>query len=62
LKETFAQLENWLLNSGIATSSTNSSDNGGVHSFYDIKHGSFGFLYPEITGFFIDSWTLINEA
>jgi len=55
LKESFIQLENWLLNSGIVTSSTNSSDIGGVHSFYDIKHNSFGFLYPEITGYFVDT-------
>ena len=55
MKESFIQLENWLLNSGIVASSTNSSDIGGVHSFYDIKHDSFGFLYPEITGYFVDT-------
>jgi len=55
LNESFSQLENWLLNSGIAITSNNLPNNGAVHSFFDLKDNKFGFLYPEITGYFIDT-------
>jgi len=55
LNESFLQVKNWLLSSGIAISSPNSSNYGSVHSFYNSKNSSFGFLYPEITGYYIDT-------
>jgi hypothetical protein len=55
LEDSFNQLENWLLNSGIVNSSNNLPDPGAVHSFYDLKNNSFAFLYPEITGYFVDT-------
>lgn len=55
MKESIIQLENWLINSGIVNSSNNLPDYGAVHSFYDLKNDTFAFLYPEITGYFIDT-------
>ena len=55
MKESIIQLENLLINSGIVNSSNNLPDYGAVHSFYDLKNDTFAFLYPEITGYFIDT-------
>ena len=55
MKASVIQLENWLINSGIVNSSNNLPDYGAVHSFYDLKNDTFAFLYPEITGYFIDT-------
>jgi len=55
LKESNNKLKNWIINSGISESSNDPLLNGAVHSFYDLKNNTFGFLYPEITGYFIDT-------
>ena len=55
MKESIIGLENWLTNSEITVSSKDPLLNGAVHSFYDSKNNNFGFLYPEITGYFIDT-------
>ncbi len=55
MNEFSTELKNWLTNSGIVVSSENPSLNGAVHSFYDFKKNAYGFLYPEITGYFIDT-------
>ena len=51
----FEHLKNWLLNSGLCVFQKNDPQYGGVHSFYDIKEQKFGFLYPEITGYYIST-------
>lgn len=51
----FEQVKNWLLNSGLYVSQKQDEQYGGVHSFYDIKDQKFGFLYPEITGYYIST-------
>lgn len=55
MKESNNKLKNWIINSGIVESSNDPLLNGAVHSFYDLKNNTFGFLYPEITGYFIDT-------
>ena len=55
MKESNDKLKNWIINSGISESSNDPLVNGAVHSFYDLKNNTFGFLYPEITGYFIDT-------
>ncbi|MFM7795289.1 MAG: hypothetical protein ACKO7N_00830, partial [Candidatus Nitrosotenuis sp.] len=51
----FEQVRNWLLNSGLYVSEKSDEQHGGVHSFYDMKERKFGFLYPEITGYYIST-------
>lgn len=48
-------MKNWLLDSGLYVSQKHDENYGGVHSFYDIKNQKFGFLYPEITGYYIST-------
>lgn len=51
----FEQVKNWLLNSGLYVSQKQNEHYGGVHSFYDVNEQKFGFLYPEITGYYISA-------
>ena len=55
MKESNDKLKNWIINSGISESSNDPLVNRAVHLFYDLKNNTFGFLYPEITGYFIDT-------
>lgn len=48
-------MKSWLISSGLFISDANDKNCGGVHSFYDEKSKSYGFLYPEITGYFIST-------
>ena len=52
-------VKNWILESGLVKRTSENS--GGVHSFYDEKSQSFGFLYPEITGYFISTLRFIHR-
>jgi hypothetical protein len=53
LSSPFEQVKKWLLDSGLHVTQEQDQQYGGVHSFYDIKDQKFGFLYPEITGYYI---------
>ncbi len=55
MKESNDKLKNWIINSGISESSNDPLVNRAVRLFYDLKNNTFGFLYPEITGYFIDT-------
>lgn len=57
----FEQVKNWLTNSGVFVSNSSDSNFGGVKSFYDEKKKEFGFLYPEITGYYISSMRFLYE-
>jgi len=61
LSEPFVLVKNWLLSSGIVLTNSNDSNYGAVHSFYDVKKDSYGFLYPEITGYFLSTLCFIHK-
>ena len=49
------------MTSGLFVSDLNNKNCGGVHSFYDEKENQYGFLYPEITGYFISCLRFLNN-
>ena len=53
------RLKNWLLDSGLVEREDDQA--GGVHSFYDEKRQEYGFLYPEITGYFISTVRFLHD-
>ena len=61
LSEPFVLVKNWLLSSGIVLTNSNDSNYGAVHSLYDVKNNSYGFLYPEITGYFLSTLCFIHK-
>ena len=48
----FILTKNWILSSGLVVTDPKDENLGGVHSFFDEKRNEYGFLYPEITGYF----------
>ena len=46
-------LTRWINSSGLFEEE--GENKGGVHSYFDQNNLEFGFLYPEITGYFINS-------
>ena len=48
----FNLTKNWILSSGLAVTDPKDENLGGVHSSFDEKRNEYGFLYPEITGYF----------
>jgi hypothetical protein len=52
LQKTLESAKNWLTTSGLFISNENDPNYGGVHSFYELNKQKFGFIYPEITGYF----------
>lgn len=61
LSDSYEKIQNWLLTSGLFISDENDKNCGGVHSFYDEKNCQYGFLYPEITGYFISCLRFLNN-
>ena len=55
----YDEVKNWILESGLVEKTL--ENQGGVHSFYDEGLKSFGFLYPEITGYFISTLRYIHK-
>ena len=55
------KIQNWLMTSGLFVSDVNDKNCGGVHSFYDEKNNQYGFLYPEITGYFISCLRFLDN-
>jgi rhamnogalacturonyl hydrolase YesR len=61
LASSYEKIQNWLTTSGLFVSDVNDKNCGGVHSFYDEKENQYGFLYPEITGYFISCMRFLNN-
>ena len=61
LTSSYEKTQNWLMTSGLFVSDVNNKNCGGVHSFYDEKENQYGFLYPEITGYFISCLRFSNN-
>lgn len=51
----FEKVKNWLIDSELTISDPNDENCGGVHSFYDEQKKEYGFLYPEITGYYLST-------
>src|SRR5690349_16699295 len=51
----YEKVKNWLISSGLVVNDVKDGNHGGVHSFYDLKNNEYGFLYPEITGYYISA-------
>lgn len=61
MTNSYENLKHWILSSGIFVSDVNDKNYGGVHSFYDEKENQYGFLYPEITGYFISTLRFLDS-
>jgi len=57
----FEITKNWILSSGLVVSDSNNENLGGVYSYYDEKQNNYGFLYPEITGYFLSTLRFLNS-
>ena len=55
LQKNLDKAKSWLLSSGIFINNSSDENCGGVHSFFDVSKNEFGFLYPEITGYFVST-------
>ena len=53
--------KNWTLSSGLVVSDEHNENLGAVHSFYDEKKDEYGFLYPEITGYFTSALRFLHS-
>src|SRR5439155_799953 len=53
--EEYERVKNWLISSGLCVQDKSDPNVGAVHSFYDTKKNEFGFLYPEITGYYLST-------
>lgn len=54
-------LEEWILSSGLVVKDSQNENYGGVHAYYDIQNREYGFLYPEITGYFLSLLRFLYE-
>ena len=54
-------LEDWLLSSGLVINDEGNENFGGVHAYYDAQNHEYGFLYPEITGYFLSMLRFLHE-
>jgi len=61
LNDEFNQLKNWLLTSGLTISDTNDENVGGVYSYFDTSKNEYGFVYPEITGYFLSTLRFLHQ-
>ena len=48
------------MDSGLTITDNNNQNAGGVHAFYDEKKQEYGFLYPEITGYFLSALRFLH--
>lgn len=53
------KISNWVNDSGLVEK--DGKHKGGVHSYFDQNKNQFGFLYPEITGYFINTQRFLFE-
>ena len=61
LSSSFENVKTWLLSSGLLISDTKDENCGAVHSFYDGKKKEYGFLYTEITGYYLSALRFLYE-
>ena len=61
MTDEYDKLKNWLTDSGLFVSDVTDKNSGGVHSFYDEEKSEYGFLYPEITGYFISTLRFLES-
>ena len=61
LPSSFEKVKKWLTSSGLVVNDIKDENYGGVHSFYDLKNNEYGFLYPEITGYYISTLRFLYE-
>ncbi len=52
--------KNWLLASRLAISDTHDGNAGGVRSYLDVSGDRHGFIYPEITGYYLSMLRFLN--
>ena len=62
MDDKYSRLKDWVLHSGLVISDNSDENIGGVHSFYDENDKKYGFLYPEITGYFLSTLTFLNHV
>lgn len=60
--DSLGRLKGWLLDSGLAVINAADNNRGGVYSHYDAGARKYGFLYPEITGYYISALRFLNHA
>lgn len=61
LSTPFEQAKNWLISSGLAVIDKENENCGAVHAYYDNKNKKYGFLYPEITGYYISTLRFLYQ-
>lgn len=61
MENEFNQLKNWILTSGLTISDENDPNLGGVYSYFDSSKNTYGFIYPEITGYFLSSLRFLHQ-
>ena len=62
LSESFENVKIWLLNSDLIIHDKNDDNCGGLHSFFDEDKKEYGFVYPEITGYFLSTLRFLNSV
>lgn len=61
MSQSFEDVKNWLFNSDLVINDKNDKNCGAVHSYFDESQNKFGFLYPEITGYFLSTLRFLNS-
>lgn len=61
LANSFEKVKKWLTSSGLVIDYAKDENYGAVHSFYDAKNKEYGFLYPEITGYYVSALRFLYE-
>ncbi|MCV0430369.1 MAG: hypothetical protein K5781_02130 [Nitrosopumilus sp.] len=61
MSKSFDNVKDWLLSSGLTITASNDENLGAVHAYIDEKNENYGFLYPEITGYFINSLKFLSK-
>ena len=61
LSESFESVKSWLLNSNLVIHEKNDENCGGLYSFFDEDKKEYGFIYPEITGYFLSTLRFLNS-
>ncbi|CAE6488214.1 hypothetical protein [Candidatus Nitrosotenuis uzonensis] len=61
LNEYYRLVRDWLVSTNLVIKDKNDDNLGGVHSFYDLKEKKYGFLYPEITGYYVSTMCFFSK-
>ena len=57
----YEKAKDWLVSSGLCILDKSDVNVGAVHSFYETKKKEYGFLYPEITGYYISTMKFLYK-